>query len=84
MDNIISFKKSLILFSLIIFSVVIVVDIQYVDASKSSGTYLTQTGSNQVCGDRLCSEIPSVQRFQYSSSILINSPAEQVWNTANI
>ena len=30
---------------------------QDIDAAKSQGTLLTETGSDKVCGDKLCSEV---------------------------
>ena len=60
MNKNIKVGSSLILFSVIVlFSFTIVIDASVVDAAKSKGVYLTETGSNKVCGDRLCSEIDS-------------------------
>ena len=47
---------------LFIFSIAITHALQFdivpnVDAAKAKGTFLTETNSKKVCGDRLCSEV---------------------------
>ena len=41
---------------------------QTADAAKSKGNSLPETGSNKVCGDRLCSEIPPEERNAMTKS----------------
>ena len=41
---------------------------QTADAAKSKGNSLTEVGSKKVCGDRLCSEIPSGERHTMTKS----------------
>ena len=48
---------------LLTFSATIIVDLgQTADAMQSKGNSLTEVGSSKVCGDRLCSEIPSEEK----------------------
>jgi len=42
---------------IILFSLLLVPAIDSADALKSKGTYLTETGSKKICGDKLCSTI---------------------------
>lgn len=69
--------KIVILFVLIpLFTSILAIDFfPEVEGAKSKGTYLTQVGSKQVCGDRLCSEGP-VQKFAFSNKL----PS---WNNEN-
>ena len=50
---------------------------QTADAVKSKGNSLTEVGSSKVCGDRLCSEIPSDERKPMKSdSISVTTSAD--------
>ena len=59
-------KQLTVVFSIaILLTVTVVASIdlnQTADAAKSKGNSLTEVGSKKVCGDRLCSEVPSEER----------------------
>lgn len=44
--------------------------VQEADALKSTGNSLTETGSDKVCGDRLCSEVNSQHKMKHSDSMM--------------
>ena len=48
--------------------------VQTVDAMQSKGNSLTEVGSSKVCGDRLCSEIPSEEKTSMPKDIIQNTP----------
>ena len=63
----------IVLFTIVIlFSGMMTLFIPLVDAKKSVGTYNTETSSDKVCGDKLCSELrflsrgPSDQQSKFS------------------
>ena len=63
----------IVLFTIVIlFSGMMTLFIPLVDAKKSAGTYNTETSSDKVCGDKLCSELrflsrgPSDQQSKFS------------------
>ena len=48
--------------------------VQTVDAMQSKGNSLTEVGSSKVCGDRLCSEIPSEEKTGILNDTIRNTP----------
>ena len=58
-----------LILSMGIISVLQVELIPEADALKSKGNSLTETGSNKVCGDRLCSEIDSQDQMKHHDSM---------------
>ncbi len=44
--------------------------IQEAEALKSKGNSITETGSNKICGDRLCSEVDSQHKMNPSDSMM--------------
>ena len=67
-----------LILSMGIISVLQVELIPEADALKSKGNSLTETGSNKVCGDRLCSEVDSQVRMKHNDSMDINTMMERM------
>ncbi len=65
-------KKIILIFSVItLFGMISTVGLQDIDAVKSKGTSLPETGSKKVCGDKLCSESSDQEKQKYQKSEII-------------
>ena len=71
-----SLRSNLMVFGL--FSILFLIDISYVDAIQAEGKSGWEVTSDQVCGDKLCSEIDKTQTPSVTSFVYFPPPLKQI------